>query len=283
MVLMVRHAHRPHCGDEKRIRRSPNAWLQSGTRHPWAGFIGASFFSHAALFASASVLPDPLAEHPPVAPLAVSLVEIPSEPQAPSAPPPPLESQPLPAARVEPSVPPKVAPLLAPPSAVRETPTPEQSQPLPDVMVASTDSSSATSGTLGGVPGGVPGLGNGLPSAQGPRVPGRAGTARPPPPPPKPPEMVFRNEADVRRRRIQGSDPRYPRKAEREGIEGVLVAKVVIGRDGRVTGISLLQNHPAFERAVRAAISGWRFAPYRVEGSAVSVSTVFRFTFRLGG
>jgi protein TonB len=92
---------------------------------------------------------------------------------------------------------------------------------------------------------------------------------------------VFQNEANVRRRRVAGHDPAYPAKAERDGVEGVVVAKVVIGPDGRVNDLIFMQTHPVFESTVRDAIAGWKFSPLVVNGQAASVYTVFRFTFKL--
>lgn len=112
---------------------------------------------------------------------------------------------------------------------------------------------------------------------------GPAFAATPPPPPPvaKPPAPLFESEVNVRRRRIAGHDPVYPAKAERNGTEGVVVAKVVIGPDGRVNDVILMQRHPVFEPSVRDAIAGWRFSPLVVNGKATTVYTIFRFTFKL--
>lgn len=124
-------------------------------------------------------------------------------------------------------------------------------------------------GVVGGVAGGVVGgvLGS--------------GTVRPPPAPPPPAAPTFQDVAFVRKRRIEGRDPAYPPKAERNGVEGMVVAKVVIGPQGSVTEVVLLQTHPAFEEVVRDAIAGWKFAPHMVSGKAVAVYTIFRFTFKL--
>ena len=104
--------------------------------------------------------------------------------------------------------------------------------------------------------------------------------ARPPAPPPTP-EPVFQNETNVRRRRVAGHDPAYPAKAERNGVEGVVMAKIVIGPDGRVSDVILMQTHPAFDATVRDAIAGWKFSPLFVNGEAATIYTVFRFTFKL--
>lgn len=85
----------------------------------------------------------------------------------------------------------------------------------------------------------------------------------------------------ARKKRIAGRDPPYPRKAEADGIEGLVVVKVFIDPSGRVTQVIFLRGHPAFDDAVRKSIGGWRFAPHVVGGTAVPVYTVFRFTFQL--
>jgi len=122
-------------------------------------------------------------------------------------------------------------------------------------------------GTLGGVPGGVPG--------------GVVGSRVAPPPPPAPSRPVQIDVEYARKKRIAGRDPSYPRRAEANGTEGLVVVKVVIDPAGRVTQTVFLQGHPAFDDAVRSAIAGWRFAPHLVNGVAVPVYTVFRFTFKL--
>jgi periplasmic protein TonB len=126
--------------------------------------------------------------------------------------------------------------------------------------------------------GGVSGVASGPGEGSGPAI-----AAAPPSPPPvaKPPAPVFESEVAVRRRRIAGHDPVYPPKAERNGTEGVVVAKVVIGPDGRVNDVILVQTHPAFETSVRDAVAGWRFSPLVVNGKATTVYTIFRFTFKL--
>ena len=73
----------------------------------------------------------------------------------------------------------------------------------------------------------------------------------------------------------------YPPTALRMGIESVVVVRIVIDASGQVTDIQFMQTHPAFTRAVRQAIERWRFRPRLVNGRAVSVYTVVRFTFKV--
>lgn len=95
------------------------------------------------------------------------------------------------------------------------------------------------------------------------------------------PAPVFMEERFVRERRISGDEPAYPSAALRDEIEGVVLAKVVIGPDGRVTEVIIQQGHPVFERSVRESVMGWRFRPQTVDGRLVTTYTTFRFIFRL--
>jgi periplasmic protein TonB len=161
----------------------------------------------------------------------------------------------------------EIKPLVAPKEVVPAPQAQPANQPAPDTYTGE-----ANEGNSGGaVPGSIGGLaGGGVPAV-----------APAPPPPVRPAAPIFENEATVRRRRIAGHDPGYPARAESNGIEGVVVAKVIIGPDGRVNDVILMQSHPAFEAAVRDAIAGWKFAPLVVNGTATTVYTVFRFTFKL--
>jgi periplasmic protein TonB len=177
-------------------------------------------------------------------------------------------------------------PPAARPVEKRTLPRTSQPRPLPKPLLAPREIAPATQTPAPAAEpepddSGAESSGSGEPSAGDHGV----GTAQPavvrPPPPPPPPAPVFQNEANVRRRRVTGHDPAYPAKAERDGVEGVVVAKVVIGPDGRVNDVILMQTHPVFESTVRDAIAGWKFSPLVVNGQAASVYTVFRFTFKL--
>ena len=171
-----------------------------------------------------------------------------------------------PAKTTQPRQPPK--PLLAPQEVV----------PVTQPHVPAEEPAPESSGEEGAGNGAGVASGHGDGSGTGPAI-----AAAPPPPPPvaKPPAPLFESEVNVRRRRIAGHDPVYPAKAERNGTEGVVVAKVVIGPDGRVSDVIFMQTHPVFEASVRDAIAGWKFSPLVVNGKATTVYTVFRFTFKL--
>ena len=76
--------------------------------------------------------------------------------------------------------------------------------------------------------------------------------------PPTIPKLVL---AQLDQRYANLFQPDYPARAQREGIEGVAVVRVLIGTDGRVKAVELVSaDDPAFfEATKRRALTKWRF------------------------
>lgn len=76
--------------------------------------------------------------------------------------------------------------------------------------------------------------------------------------PPTTPKLVL---AHLDERYADLFQPDYPARAQREGIEGVAVVRVLIGTDGRVKAVELVStDDPAFfEATKRRALTKWRF------------------------
>lgn len=83
----------------------------------------------------------------------------------------------------------------------------------------------------------------------------------------------------VRKRRIVGQEPVYPKAALRNEEEGVLVARIEFTPDGAVAGATFQQTHPSFESTVRSALAAWRLPPELLQG--LPGYTVIRFHFQL--
>jgi protein TonB len=94
-------------------------------------------------------------------------------------------------------------------------------------------------------------------------------------------EPAYQTVEAVYARRLEGREPAFPSAALKAEVEGTVVAKIVIGPEGKVAEITMLQSHPAFERVVRDTVTAWRFRPHLVGGRPASVYTTIRFTFKL--
>ncbi|MET0402609.1 MAG: energy transducer TonB [Cystobacter sp.] len=62
---------------------------------------------------------------------------------------------------------------------------------------------------------------------------------------------------------LQQIQPRYPRTARSDGIEGLVLVRVIIGVDGRIEPGSarVVRSVPALDEAAMSAVSQWRFSP----------------------
>ena len=81
-----------------------------------------------------------------------------------------------------------------------------------------------------------------------------------PPAPPAPPKPAVRRGVT----RIAGDFPEYPKAALKDNIaKGEVVARMNIDEQGNVTDVIIVSAVPAryFDRAVIAALKGWKFAP----------------------
>ncbi|HZH15075.1 MAG TPA: TonB family protein, partial [Archangium sp.] len=62
---------------------------------------------------------------------------------------------------------------------------------------------------------------------------------------------------------LQQLKPRYPRRAKADGIEGLVLVRIIIGADGRVEPehTRVIRSVPELDAAAISAVSQWRFSP----------------------
>lgn len=75
--------------------------------------------------------------------------------------------------------------------------------------------------------------------------------------------------------------PRYPKAAQDAGIEGVVIAQIVVGPDGRVAEADLVRSIPLLDEAALDAIRAWRYEPTVINGQAVPVRMTVTVNFSL--
>jgi TonB family protein len=87
---------------------------------------------------------------------------------------------------------------------------------------------------------------------------------------------------------VQGSlikrvNPRYPQDAKDARIDGKVVLEVLIGTDGRVHDLSVVEGPaPSLVGAAMRAVSQWEYKPYLLKGNPVEVTTTVSVFFYLG-
>src|SRR5579864_7349323 len=75
--------------------------------------------------------------------------------------------------------------------------------------------------------------------------------------------------------------PIYPPLARQARIQGTVVLKVIINRDGEVQDISLFSGHPMLAPAAIEAVKQWKYRPYLLNGEPVAVETQVQVNFSL--
>lgn len=76
--------------------------------------------------------------------------------------------------------------------------------------------------------------------------------------------------------------PVYPPNAEKQGIEGTVILRAVIGTNGQMLSLSPYNDaDPSLTSAAMAAVGQWRYQPTLLNGLPVEVVTTITVAFRL--
>lgn len=175
-----------------------------------------------------------------------------------------------------PAPPPPAEPAQSDPQPVQQTPV-EPVTPtivpfeVPDIPVTPVTGGETGAGERGGEPGGVEGgTPGGVVGGEPGGMLGGGGTGQGDGP------LVVGGDvkAPVTIRRV---DPEYPRPAQLAGIQGTVVMRCVIDRQGRIRSAEVHKAvHPILDAAALAAVRQWRFRPGTLNGQPVDV--IFHLT-----
>jgi periplasmic protein TonB len=82
---------------------------------------------------------------------------------------------------------------------------------------------------------------------------------------------------------IHRIQPEYPPLAKTARIQGAVVLRALISKDGSIEDLRVLSGHPMLVRAAIDAVSQWRYRPYYLNGEPVEVETQVTVNFILAG
>ncbi len=136
---------------------------------------------------------------------------------------------------------------------------------------------SAVAGVVGGVPGGVAG-------GQAGGVLGGVLSSTPAYVPPKPNVQRVRVSQGVTQGLlVKKVQPEYPPLARQARIQGTVVLKAVISKNGKVEGLQVVSGHPMLTSSALQAVKQWQYKPYILNGQPVEVETNITVNFTLAG
>jgi len=77
--------------------------------------------------------------------------------------------------------------------------------------------------------------------------------------------------------------PVYPKLAKASRIQGQVVLRAIVGRDGTIQNAEVISGNPLLTQAALDAVKQWRFRPYVLQGKLVEVETQVTVIFQLTG
>jgi protein TonB len=77
--------------------------------------------------------------------------------------------------------------------------------------------------------------------------------------------------------------PQYPDDARQARIQGSVVLRTEIDKNGDVEDVSLVSGHPLLAPAAIEAVKQWKYKPYLLNGQPVGVETQVIVAFELSG
>lgn len=117
------------------------------------------------------------------------------------------------------------------------------------------------------------GSGIGVGSGTGTGVPGKSASSKPLP---VGPGIMAGN-------RISGENPKYPVEAKKKNVQGTVVVKAVISKEGNIESTRVVSGPKPLREPSLKAIRTWRYKPYILNGRPIAVSTTINVVFSLAG
>jgi periplasmic protein TonB len=75
--------------------------------------------------------------------------------------------------------------------------------------------------------------------------------------------------------------PVYPQRAKTYNVQGTVVLRAQIGKDGHIENLKVVSGPPELVDAAEGAVSQWRYRPYVINGDPVTVETTITVNFQL--
>jgi periplasmic protein TonB len=134
-------------------------------------------------------------------------------------------------------------------------------------------------GVSGGVPGGIPG--GQLGGVIGGIVSATSSLKYIPKLQPVVPQRVVVSQGVTKGMLIRKVEPPYPALAKSARIQGEVVLKAIINKEGAIQDLQLVSGHPMLVPTAIEAVSQWRYRPFLLNGQPVEVETTVTVNFIL--
>jgi TonB family protein len=93
-------------------------------------------------------------------------------------------------------------------------------------------------------------------------------------------ETVILSSKGAEKRLVHHVQPAFPREARAQKADGTVVLKTLVGGNGSVAGIRVVEGNPALTSAATKAVKQWRYKPYIRDGSRTPFQTIVIVDFQ---
>jgi TonB family protein len=76
-------------------------------------------------------------------------------------------------------------------------------------------------------------------------------------------------------------NPDYPAEARANHIQGRVVLRAIIGKDGTIQNLSVISGPPELQTSAIDAVKHWRYRPYLLNDNPVAVETTITVNYSL--
>jgi TonB family protein len=81
---------------------------------------------------------------------------------------------------------------------------------------------------------------------------------------------------------VKRIDPEYPPLARAARLQGKVLLKATISKDGDVTAVTVVSGHPMLAPSAIEAVRKWKYKPFLVDGQPMTVKAEIEVPFSLG-
>ena len=138
---------------------------------------------------------------------------------------------------------------------------------------------SSVGGVVGGVAGGIPG--GQLGGVIGGIVNQTSNLAAVPKLVLTPPKRIRVSQGVTRGLLIQKIEPNYPPLARQARVQGDVVLKAIVSKEGNIKELELVSGHPMLAPAAIEAVKQWHYRPFLLNGEPVEVETLVTVIFHI--
>jgi TonB family protein len=98
---------------------------------------------------------------------------------------------------------------------------------------------------------------------------------------PQPPRKLRVSQGVMENNLVTQIDPIYPAKAREYRIQGHVIFRATIDREGNVSDLKTISGHPLLVEAAMEAVRQWKYKPLTLNNEPVEVETTIQVQFRL--